>query len=145
MRKWQSHWMSPLWSRHSFSVCFFFFPVELMTFTDHFSSSSFLKIAYWALYIWQSSCHTHHDIFTAPLQRGSSTVLTYSAEGLPVRLSGRVPLPMQETWFWSLGQEDPMEKKMATLYCILAWEVPGTEEPRGQPAVHGVAKELGTT
>ena len=36
---------------------------------------------------------------------------------------------MQETWVQSLGQEDPMEKEMATHYSILAWEIPWTEEP----------------
>ena len=36
---------------------------------------------------------------------------------------------MQETWIQSLGQEDPLEKKMATHSSILAWEIPGTEEP----------------
>ena len=29
----------------------------------------------------------------------------------------------------SLGQEDPLEKKMATLSIILAWGIPWTEEP----------------
>ena len=29
---------------------------------------------------------------------------------------------------WSLGQEDPLEKEMATHYSILAWETPWTEE-----------------
>ena len=29
----------------------------------------------------------------------------------------------QETWFWSLGQEDPLEKEMATHSNILAWEI----------------------
>ena len=35
----------------------------------------------------------------------------------------------QETWFQSLGWEDPLEKKMATHSSILAWETPWTEEP----------------
>ena len=34
-------------------------------------------------------------------------------------------------WVLSLGQEDPLEKEMATLSSILAWEVPWTEEPGG--------------
>ena len=34
---------------------------------------------------------------------------------------------MQETWVWSLGQEDPQEKEMATHSSILAWEIPWTE------------------
>ena len=33
---------------------------------------------------------------------------------------------MQETQVWSLGQEDPLEKKMVTHSSILAWEIPGS-------------------
>ena len=36
---------------------------------------------------------------------------------------------MQETWVRSLGQEDPMEKEMATHSSILAWRIPWTEQP----------------
>ena len=36
---------------------------------------------------------------------------------------------MQETWVWSLGWEDPLEKEMATHSSILAWKIPWTEEP----------------
>ena len=36
---------------------------------------------------------------------------------------------MQETWVRSLGQEDPLEKEMATHSSILAWRIPWTEEP----------------
>ena len=38
---------------------------------------------------------------------------------------------MQETWVWSRGQEDPLEKEIATYSSILAWEIPWTEEPGG--------------
>ena len=38
---------------------------------------------------------------------------------------------MQEAWVQSLGQEDPLEKEMATHSSTLAWEIPGTEEPGG--------------
>ena len=38
---------------------------------------------------------------------------------------------MQETWVQSLGQEDPLEKGMATLSSILAWRIPWTEETGG--------------
>ena len=41
------------------------------------------------------------------------------------------PLAKQETWIWSLGQQDPLEREMATHFSILAWEIPGTEEPGG--------------
>ena len=36
---------------------------------------------------------------------------------------------LQETWVQSLGQEDPLEKEMATHSGILAWKIPWTEEP----------------
>ena len=38
---------------------------------------------------------------------------------------------MQEVWAQSPGQEDPLEKKMATLSSILAWRILWTEEPHG--------------
>ena len=38
---------------------------------------------------------------------------------------------MQKTWVQFLGQEDPLEKGMATLSSILAWRIPWTEEPSG--------------
>ena len=38
---------------------------------------------------------------------------------------------MQETWVQSLGQEDPLEKGMATHSSILAWKILWTEEPGG--------------
>ena len=36
---------------------------------------------------------------------------------------------MLETQVRSLGQEDPLEKEMATHSRILAWKIPWTEEP----------------
>ena len=36
---------------------------------------------------------------------------------------------MRETWVWSLSQEDPLEKEMATHSSILAWKIPWMEEP----------------
>ena len=41
---------------------------------------------------------------------------------------------MQETWekqIQSLGWEDPLEKEITTHFSILAWRLPGTEEPGG--------------
>ena len=34
-------------------------------------------------------------------------------------------------WVQSLGQEDPLEKEMATHPSTLAWRIPQTEEPGG--------------
>ena len=38
---------------------------------------------------------------------------------------------MQETQVQALGQEDALEKEMATHSSICAWEIPCTEEPGG--------------
>ena len=38
---------------------------------------------------------------------------------------------MQETQLQSLGQEDVLEKGMATHSSILAWRIPWTKEPGG--------------
>ena len=40
-------------------------------------------------------------------------------------------LSMPETTVWSLGQEDPLEKEMATHSIILVWKIPWTEESGG--------------
>ena len=37
----------------------------------------------------------------------------------------------QKTWVQSLGQEDPLEKEMATHSSVLPWRIPWTEEPGG--------------
>ena len=41
------------------------------------------------------------------------------------------PPAKQETQVRSLGQEDPLEKGMATHFSILAWKIPWTEETGG--------------
>ena len=45
---------------------------------------------------------------------------------------------VQETWIPSLGQDDPLEKGVATHSSILAWRIQWTEEPGG--LVHRVTK-----
>ena len=45
------------------------------------------------------------------------------------------PPAMWEIWVQSLGQEDPLEKGMATHSSMLTWRIPWTET-----VVHGVAK-----
>ena len=47
---------------------------------------------------------------------------------------------VQETWVQSLGQEDPLEKEMATHSSILAWRTPWTEQPGGLHTAHGVSR-----
>ena len=46
---------------------------------------------------------------------------------------------MRETRVQSLGQEDLLEKEMATHSNVLAWKIPWMEEP-GRLTVHGVSK-----
>ena len=38
-------------------------------------------------------------------------------------------LVMRETWVRSLGRDDPLEKKIAIDFSILAWKIPWKEEP----------------
>ena len=49
--------------------------------------------------------------------------------GFPGGSALRTHLPMQEMQVQSLGWEDPLEEEMPTHSSILAWEIPGTEEP----------------
>ena len=54
--------------------------------------------------------------------------------GLPWWLMGKnLPTEQerQETWVRALGQEDPLEKGMATHSSMLAWRILWTEEPGG--------------
>ena len=59
-----------------------------------------------------------------------------SVSGFPVGSGKRICLPMQEE-----GWEDPLKKEMATgkkemaHSSILAWRIPGTEEPGGLPSM----------
>ena len=49
---------------------------------------------------------------------------------------------MWETQIRSLGQEDPMEKELATHSSTLAWKISWTEEPGGlQPRGHRVVPD----
>ena len=66
-------------------------------------------------------------------QLGASLV-TQTVKNLP---------SIQETQVQFLGQEDPLEKGMATHSSILTWEIPWTEEPGGYSP--GGLKESDTT
>ena len=56
--------------------------------------------------------------------------LTYmqstSYEGFSCGSAGKNPPAMRETWVWSLGCEDPLEKGKTTHSSILAWRIPWT-------------------
>ena len=53
---------------------------------------------------------------------------------------------MKEIWVQSMGQEEPLEKGMATHCSIRAWEIPWMEEPGGVQSMglHIVGHELAT-
>ena len=50
---------------------------------------------------------------------------------------------LQETWVQSVGQEEPLEKEMATYSVILAWKIPWSEEPGGLQSMG--SKRIDTT
>ena len=54
--------------------------------------------------------------------------LSWSCASLLAQMVNNLPA-MQETRVQSLGQEDPLEKGMATHSSIPAWRIPRTEEP----------------
>ena len=53
---------------------------------------------------------------------GGASLVAQTVKSLPA---------IQETRVQPLGQEDPLEKGMATDSSILAWEIPWTEKPGG--------------
>ena len=53
--------------------------------------------------------------------------LSHLGASLVVQIEKNLPA-MQEAWARSLGQEDPLEKRMVTSSSILAWRIPWTEE-----------------
>ena len=66
------------------------------------------------------STHTHMLNMVEYMEHKAS-LMAQTVKNLPA---------MQET-FQSLGQEDPLEKRMATLSSFLAWRIPWKEEPGG--------------
>ena len=60
----------------------------------------------------------------------SCTGFIFSGASLVARRLKSLP-GMWETWVRFLGQEDPLEKEMATHSSILSWRIPWMEEPGG--------------
>ena len=59
-----------------------------------------------------------------------SALAIYLWASLAAQMVKNLPA-MQETWVPSLGQEDPLKKRMAICSSILAWRITWTEEPGG--------------
>ena len=72
----------------------------------------------------ESTCTSSGEGIGYPLQ--------YSWASLVAQLVKNTPA-MWETWVWSLGWEDPLEKGKTTDSSILAWRIPWI-------TVHGIAK-----
>ena len=63
-----------------------------------------------------------HLILEYVLYTNLASLMAQTVKSLPA---------MEETQVQSLGQEDPLEKEMATHFSILAWRIPWTKEPGG--------------
>ena len=59
---------------------------------------------------------------------GNGNPLQYSWTSLVAQMVKRLPI-MRETWVWSLGREDLLEKEIAIHSSTLAWKIPWMEEP----------------
>ena len=66
---------------------------------------------YWLLHLW---------LFMSKTVRNRGSLVAQMVKCLPA---------MWENWVWSLGQEDPLEKELATHSNTLAWKIPWMEEP----------------
>ena len=66
-----------------------------------------------------------------PLKNGCHFTALISGHGLPWWPSGKESASNDETGVQSLGQEDPLEKEMATHSSIISWEIPCAEELSG--------------
>ena len=71
-----------------------------------------------SLFLKTEILHIHFLVLLVPLPRAS--LVAQRLKHLPA---------MQETWVRSLGQEDSLEKEMATHSSTLGWKIPWTEEP----------------
>ena len=69
----------------------------------------------------------------SPFGSSSEDTVNFTGAGMALGFPGgsgiKNPSAIQETRVRSLGREDCLEKKMATHSSILAWEIPGMEEP----------------
>ena len=79
------------------------------------------KIFYSNIFVYHlPSLISLHILHILSFSWGFASLVAWSVKNL---------LAVQETQVWSLGQENPLEKEMATYSSILAWEIPWTEVP----------------
>ena len=87
------------------------------------------------------SCPTLcNPMWTASPQTPLSMGLSRPFQIFPSGTVVKNPPAMQETQVRSLGQEDPLDKEVATQSSILAWKIPWT----GEPLNHGGLQPMGS-
>ena len=106
-----SYWI--IFTNHPLKLCFLLFlsKVQISLILQR-STSHFLKCVFKIFEIWTQ---TYLSFVFYP-----ASLVAQRLKHLPA---------MRETRVRSLGQEDPLEKEMATHSSTLAWRIPWTEEP----------------
>ena len=84
-------------------------------------------------HILNTKCLNHHG-YSEKSKKSNINYCTYTRASLVAQLVKNLPA-VQETWVWSLGWEDPLEKGMATHSSILAWRIPWTVSSMGSQRV----------
>ena len=73
----------------------------------------------WRSFLYSSSVYSCHLFLISSASVRWFYLVAQTVKNLPA---------IQETWVWSLGQKDPLQKGMAIHSNILAWRIPWTEE-----------------
>ena len=105
--------------------CFFYDAMNVGNLIS--GSAAFSKFS---LYIWKCSVH----ILLKPSLNDFEHYLASIWASLVVQLVKNLPV-MWETWVWSLGWEDPLEKGMATYSSVVAWRIPWAIQSMGSQRV----------
>ena len=91
--------------------------IQTFTFSEVPFSKIFLVNKWWM------------TIATETLFQSPFSKYVWVLTGFPGGLVVKHPPAKQETWVWSLGWEDSLEKEMATHSSTLAWKITWMEEP----------------
>ena len=98
---------------------FFFFGTIFTLIRSEFPS--YKEFKFFLLFRKEGTCRiTMHSSYLRDMVLWLLIIQAQTVKDLPA---------MQETWVWSLGWEGPLEKVMINHSSILAWRIPGTEEP----------------
>ena len=105
-------------------------PTSLCHHTQLFQPTHLLTLLYWmnSTHIWglnyisPVSFLNDFNKLQSPCWRAWASLVAQMIKNLP---------SVQETWVWSLGLEDPLDKGMATHSSILAWRILWREVPGG--------------